>query len=122
MPSADLRVVPPRKRLEPPFDMTVPARTPGSDEALATAGARLEALVIFWNEQDNTPDNAYADEVSALHRFIALTPAIGAAGVRVKLKLFASFADLDLEIYGWVRTLIESMNETLDRLAKGGVA
>jgi hypothetical protein len=114
--TTDLPTVP-AKRREPPFDASVPASTPGSDEALSEAGRRLTAIEAFWNGQADAPDDAYADEVDALQHFIADAPAIGIEGIGVKFARVASLSGLRT-VAAVGPSLIETITEALDRLAK----
>ena len=63
-----------------------------------------------------TPEDAYSDKVSALPDFIAKTPAIGVAGVRVKFEEVLGLDSLDGVAIG--PDLVETITEALDRLAK----
>ena len=104
------------KRLEPPFDVSVPAPTPGSEDALLEAGRRLRALEDFWNDQRDPPEDAYAVEVDALQHFIAKTPVIGIAGLAVKFEEVLGLESLSGAAIG--PDLAETITEALERLAK----
>jgi hypothetical protein len=113
------------KLRQPPFDVNVPAPTPGSDEALKTAYDRLIRLTAWWDAPDNHPTNAesdaWANALRALDEFIAKTAAIGAEGIAVKFQRLCTQAHVETNLT-WGTELRRTITEALKRLAKGSAA
>jgi hypothetical protein len=98
-----------------PFDVTVPAATPGSDAALLEARRRLRALNAWWGSLEDPPDDVYADEADALTDFIDEVPAFNPAGIIVKVERMCEQHSVDPALS---RTTLDA----LERLAKGAAA
>jgi hypothetical protein len=105
----------------PPFDISVPAPTPGSDEALFIALRRMLALSDFWNALNTDIDDAYAHEMNALDTFVAEQPAVGPAGIAVKFQRFCEHTGAERNSI-WGPAHVRTINEALARLAKGGAS
>jgi len=108
---------------EPPFDVSVPAPTPGSDEALLIAEQRRVKLCA-WSEARETADvesDALGDLNRALEDFIAETPAVGPTAIAVKFERLYEHASAETNT-AWGAPLRRTILDALDRLGKGGAA
>jgi hypothetical protein len=110
------------KLRQPPFDVSVPAPTPGRDEALKTAYGRLVRFAAWWDAHDKDPTNAesdaWANALRALDEFIAKTPAIGAEGISIKFQRLCKQAHVETNST-WGTDLRRTITEALERLEKG---